>query len=668
MRFRKLILRNIGPYYGLNELDFSQSRKGQNVILIGGKNGAGKTTLLEAFKIALFGPAAFGYKNLNQPYLKKIRALLNRRAVREGESTFQIIVELDWIDKYERVVYTVNRLWKLSNDSIREMVQVFKNGIIQNEQQTDLFLNRIREEMPPQLFEICFFDGEDVAKTITQGKLPEYLHGIVQVLFHMNLFESLEQDLRQYQKMRISETQSLQQDLFELNKLREKVDELRKQKSQLEHDIEKDCSVIDENKAEINLLEHRFVTHGGIREEQRKQLISEEQRITQTREQNMGKIKDFISGLLPFCLTRNLLREVQDQMKREESYETYYYLSNTLTEDKLQNVVDVLRERGMLVNGSETVVCKVLAEAFLKLFEPKQGKPIHRASFEQRSQIAALLREVEMIDPREYADLLLTNQRLLQQKQKINQKMDEFDKTSELKDLLNQIQALQKENEQLALKIEKTKLQLAQVQNELKLAEQEMEKLKKKWLSSKRNTTTIDLAERLIFVSQMFRLKQIRHQLHNVEIEATRMVTQLLRKSNEIAKITIDPVNYELNVFNKALEPIPKERLSAGEQQILLLSVIWAMFHCSKRQLPFVFDTLLGRLDQLHRERILTEFIPSCSKQVIILSTDSEINRTYYEMLRPYLADIYTLEYIDGAERVHISKGCYFDYPVEMVR
>src|SRR5690606_29524037 len=117
MRFRKLILRNIGPYYGLNELDFSQSRKGQNVILIGGKNGAGKTTLLEAFKIALFGPAAFGYKNLNQPYLKKIRALLNRRAVREGESTFQIIVELDWIDQYERVVYTVNRLWKLSNDS-----------------------------------------------------------------------------------------------------------------------------------------------------------------------------------------------------------------------------------------------------------------------------------------------------------------------------------------------------------------------------------------------------------------------------------------------------------------------------------------------------------------------------------------------------------------------
>jgi len=668
MRFRKLILRNIGPYYGSNELDFSQSREGQNVILIGGKNGAGKTTLLEAFKIALFGSAAFGYKHLNQPYLRKIRALLNRRAVREGESHFQIIVELDWVDQYEQIVYKVNRSWTLSKDSLREMVQVFKNGTIQNEQQTDLFLNRLRDEMPPQLFEICFFDGEEVAKTITQGKLPEYLHGIAQVLFHMNLFESLEQDLRQYQKIQTSETEALQQDLLELDKLRAKVAELKKRKSQLEHDIEKDCSVIDENKAEMNLLEHRFVTHGGIREEQRKQLISEEQRIIQTREQNIGKIKDFISGLLPFCLTRNLLREVRDQMKKEESYETYYYLSNTLTEDKLQYVVDVLKARGMLAEGRETEVLKALAKEFLKLFEPEQGKPIHRASFDVRSQVAALLREVETIDPREYADLILSNQQLLQQKQKISKKLDTFDNTHELKDLLYQIHSLQKENEQLALKIEKTKDQLSQVQNELNLAEQEMERLKKKWLSSKRNTTTIDLAERLILVSQMFRWKQIRHQLHNVEVAATRMINRLLRKSNEIAKITIDPVNYELNVFNKALEPIPKERLSAGEQQILLLSVIWAMFHCSKRRLPFVFDTLLGRLDQLHRERILTKFIPSCSKQVIILSTDTEINRAYYEMLRPYLANIYTLEYIDGADAVHISKGCYFDYPVEMVR
>ena len=53
--------------------------------------------------------------------------------------------------------------------------------------------------------------------------------------------------------------------------------------------------------------------------------------------------------------------------------------------------------------------------------------------------------------------------------------------------------------------------------------------------------------------------------------------------------------------INNELE---KRTLSAGEKQILLISIIWAIFQCSGRQVPFIFDTLLGRLDKTHKAAI----------------------------------------------------------------
>ncbi|HEX9061093.1 MAG TPA: DNA sulfur modification protein DndD, partial [Clostridia bacterium] len=80
-----------------------------------------------------------------------------------------------------------------------------------------------------------------------------------------------------------------------------------------------------------------------------------------------------------------------------------------------------------------------------------------------------------------------------------------------------------------------------------------------------------------------------------------------------------------------------------------------------KREAPLVFDTLLGRLDHCHKENIITKLLPQSGKQVIILSTNTEIDVIYYEKLKPYINKEYVMSYDSNKKNVLIHKGYFFE-------
>lgn len=89
----------------------------------------------------------------------------------------------------------------------------------------------------------------------------------------------------------------------------------------------------------------------------------------------------------------------------------------------------------------------------------------------------------------------------------------------------------------------------------------------------------------------------------------------------------------------------------------MVIAILWALAICSKKKLPVIIDTPLSRLDAYHRMALIKTYFPNAGEQTIILSTDSEIDATCYELMKENIGDEYTLRYDDETKSTTIEKG-----------
>ena len=99
---------------------------------------------------------------------------------------------------------------------------------------------------------------------------------------------------------------------------------------------------------------------------------------------------------------------------------------------------------------------------------------------------------------------------------------------------------------------------------------------------------------------------------------------------------------------------------SNGEKQIYILCLIWAIIKSSGVEIPFIIDTPYARIDETHRNSLTTTYLPNISKQVIILSTNKEIDTELYEVVKPYVCDEYLLLYNTELRKTEVKNG-YFE-------
>ena len=102
-------------------------------------------------------------------------------------------------------------------------------------------------------------------------------------------------------------------------------------------------------------------------------------------------------------------------------------------------------------------------------------------------------------------------------------------------------------------------------------------------------------------------------------------------------------------------------RLSKGERQIFILALYWAIIEISGQNIPFIIDTPYARIDANHRREISEKFFPNISDQVIILSTDEEINEEYYKIVKPYVSKEYLLINDENENRTTIKNNYFFE-------
>lgn len=128
----------------------------------------------------------------------------------------------------------------------------------------------------------------------------------------------------------------------------------------------------------------------------------------------------------------------------------------------------------------------------------------------------------------------------------------------------------------------------------------------------------------------------------------------LMRKRNLVAKVLVDPETYRVSIEDGRSHELPMDRLSAGERQLLAISVLSALIKERKGRFPVVVDTPLARLDQQHRSALIKRFFATVSHQVVVLSTDQEVDGVAYEALKPFTNAEYSLNFDDATGHTSI--------------
>ncbi|MED4057782.1 DNA sulfur modification protein DndD [Niallia taxi] len=657
MLIEQIILENIGSYRGPNLFDLSINSNEKNVILIGGENGAGKTTFLNSIRLGLFGSYGYGYKTENKDYFNRVYSYLNANARKQENEQFSITIIFNEVENYRRNSYKFTRSWSLKGDNLKEKFTITKDGSYLNDAETDIYQSKLKDTFPPKLFDLCLFDGEEISRIISENKLSSYLQELSTVVFNLDLFNNLEIDLAAYLQQAVNEKQlsTLEEEVLELQKV-----EIEKLKSikDINEIVNLDLDTMKKLRETYISIKKDFETHGGLVKEERENLNQQMLEIEMYRKKNSERVKDFVQNLLPFYLNKNLLLSARKQIQDEEKLSLFTHLEKELSIDKLTEISKELPEL-----ASFEKIAPSLRERILGIVKPEPNEVtyIHHLSPSQRMEIELISQTIEKESNNVYLDLLEQNRNMLAEAKELRQKINTNDLANEFSQMLHKMERIQEEIHSLEKRIEQNNILLQEKQIALTSLQSTIETKQSIIEQGSKKKSSFTIAQNIKKLSTEFQKLQHQKKLQQVQIEATRMLNKLMRKQQYISSIRINPETFEVSLFDRDRDLVVKETLSAGEKEILLLSLIWAMFKCSGRRVPFIFDTLLGRLDRTHKRNILIDFIPSCGDQVLILSTNSEVDESHYKLLEEHLSHRYLLEFNIEKHQTVVSHH-YFNF------
>lgn len=713
MRINKIILYNFNSFEGLNEFDFSCKTPDKNIILIGGKNGAGKTSLFLAIKIALYGSLAFGYLGVNPHYIAKIKDCINFKSFQKKTVKAAVQVNLSLMVEREVKEYEIIREWDCTGQKLIEKHYIKYNGELLEEQESAYFQNYLHGIIPPGLFDFFLFDGEQVGNIFSTNSYNTYIKSAVYTLCGLDVFEIVRKYSGNYVGKATNENEEEIYSLYE--KLKNNVELLEKKKGDLEGQIKQKQELLEQTKTDLIELETAFKNAGGITKTRRKLLTKKYEESERLKAESVAKIKIFMEGLMPFFIVKEFSEKITNQLDFEEKEEIYYYVQQKLNYEEIKSTLD---SSG---NVDERAI-NSLMDLILGKFKPKGFKEdtqlMHDLSKEGKGKVNAMITSIDDFDTQEMIHLIKQKQVASDNTAEINRILKNAMAEEDNNKFIEQENLLLKKKDQISQELLDIQNQIDKTIEELQSTTLQRDKMFQELKDTAQNKHIFELSSGLSNMMSALLSKKtvfIRDRLESLIVTA---LHRIYRKDNLITHVEIGEdfqfslyqnATYEVTELNYLMKNLGKEafasmigkegrkklfelygvnsmiqlqqtmnfadghaaielykridlsRLSKGERQIFILSMYWAIIELSGKDIPFIIDTPYARIDAGHRKEISEKFFPNISKQVIILSTDEEINEEYYEILKPYIAKEFLLVNDEAQNRTSVEQHYFFE-------
>jgi DNA sulfur modification protein DndD len=556
----------------------------------------------------------------------------------------------------------VSRAWRLPNNKLQENLIVSVNGV-HDRVLSDSWNEAVEEIFPSSLSNLFFFDGEKIEEFADLESSKRSLGQAIGSLLGLDLIGKLSADLITFDN-RQKVSLGTAADRKRIESLQHECDRIEEARlSYVDRKAQKQTMEVDVLELRLQRLQEKYKCEGG-------ELISSRQLLTDDRESLGRELKtvenrllEIATGVAPLRIVGELLEGIRNQARIEQNVrENQLFQGLLATRDK--KLLGILK-RAALESDAVTLVREFIendqkertqeggVESYLGLNETAIAIVDDLCG---SRMLGNLRNEVE----NRVKGYLNIKERILD----LDRKLASIPDPESLRGLVDEINGVKAELDQARIDLSALDLEIGRLARELQLKEakwkREVEEVFGSELVHDDINRSLSHSKKVREAISSFRNALVQKQVKRIESLILESYRSLLRKTTLVSSLSIDPADFSVELRNAAEQIVAAERLSAGERQLLAVAILWGLARFSGRPFPTVVDTPLGRLDAKHRLNLVSRYFPNASHQVILLSTDKEIDASLYKKMASSIGRTYTLDYDDKNGVAAITKG-YFD-------
>lgn len=636
----KLVMSDFGVFGGNHEIILTPPTAKKPVIVFGGLNGRGKTTLLDAIQLALYGKFAQCSKRGSQAYRE-----FQKSCIHKGAFTSAVELQFRSTSEGKEESFSVRRSWNAAPTST-EKVEVFRDQIRDQvlEETWDEYVERF---LPVGIAPLFFFDGEKIEQLADPETSASMLNSAVNALLGLDMIQRLLVDLTTIERKKRSEL-SDDPDNEALDELEEKIARLSLALDKRKVETADAVSALREAKKQAEESDSAFRAQGGELYQKRLEIEA----LVRSTEASLGITKnsllDLAEGSAPLLLVKPMIAGIIEDDQNEQS-DADNEILGALLENRDEEALAFFSEIVEGPSGQAAQLREFFDEDRRKRTAVSSAESFLFLSQETRSFLHSLASDLGPRIQAEISSLLANENEAQGELTVLERKKSTMPTQDSITDLI-------RKRDEKRKKVHVDETQLLMLQQADERVERELEETSAKRLKILEKDVayrfsqdgvgrTIEHSKRTRAVLKRFAAELTRKNASQIGSLVLESFQALIGKEKFVTGISIDPDSMAVTLSGEGGEGIPSEYLSAGERQLLAVALLWGLARFSGRSLPTVIDTPLGRLDSSHRTNLVQRYFPNASHQVILLSTDEELNETYYPMLKHAVGRTYLIEY-----------------------
>ena len=669
MLFSKIILENYGVYKDRQIFDFTSSSE-KPIILCGGTNGAGKTTLFNSIMLCLYGQDSFEKRTTKKDYEEFLKRKIHRYLGSKTVADFAAItIEFEYYHQGKVENYSVSRLWKNDDGKIIENFSIKKNGEKLDSIDESQWHQFIRELLPRGVARLFFFDGEKIVKIAKEGNEDIEIKSSFDMLLGLDLVEQLKSDL---------EINLMRNMKGGAKEIQEKKDELDTELEQLEKNIselmikrERKTVELDEIQKTVDEYEEKISRLGGGYATQRHELQNKESVLKEKTVNIEENIREICLDALPFSMIPKQLEELVEQINQDQEITKNQFEKQSLEKNLSQVSKEINEDEFWNDFKADSNLKKEISSKIEELFQEKISSksseiqnPIIDLSPNDTVKILDTIKNIDTVLLSKLENHTIEYNKITEELQKIETALNNAPNDDEIGPLIAKLNSEHEKIGVIKTEFDHLDQKIHEQTSLIGLKKSALRQIVDEKYKQKASETNLQVTRDVQNVLDLYSSKLREKKLQLLEQYLIEAIQVLIHKEDFVEKVAIDKKTFAMTLYRKNNQEMLKDELSEGEKQMFATAVLWALAKTSGRPLPFMIDTPLARLDVEHRGKLIETFFPSASHQVVIFSTDAEIDEKYYAQLKPFISKSYLMKYDSGSGSAKVEEGFFWEQKV----